>query len=404
MRSFHPDISTKRKFAWLTFSSILILSFFREPKFFLSPRIWAEEGSVYLQAVLNNGPWDSITTPHLGYYSLVSNVSASIGLVSLGLNGVAYLTTYLSFALMLMAVSAPLILKSAYWDTDEKKILLVLFSLISSSGEIWLNTICSQFYLSLFCAYILLSDRCSLSKWRAAYIKAMSVISVLTGGAAVVLAPFFFFNAFRNRGSTTDRHIAWIYAAGLCIQCTAFLNASARGSPTRLSAENLSHLPEGLLNTCLALADNLPLEGKVGVLVLFSGMALYERANAARRYLLVIAIYLGFVFSALSLGMAGGPRYGYASGVLLFLFLLNLAFDKSSKTHVPAMLASTIIFVSCGLAFPRISHYYETHWYEFSTRSIFKTPTGERYIKAFPQWEGTNWIVLVDDQALMRYQ
>ena len=45
---------------------LLALTVLRLPALFAFPRLWAEEGSVYLAHALNHGPVEAITTAHLG--------------------------------------------------------------------------------------------------------------------------------------------------------------------------------------------------------------------------------------------------------------------------------------------------------------------------------------------------
>lgn len=52
---------------------ILPLLFIKSWKFLLEPRLWAEEGSIYLKSVLDNG-LESVFKAQQGYYSVIPNV------------------------------------------------------------------------------------------------------------------------------------------------------------------------------------------------------------------------------------------------------------------------------------------------------------------------------------------
>lgn len=123
------ELKKSTKIFWIAVS-VLALSVCREPLFFLHPRIWAEEGVVHINSVFTNGLWGSLITPHLGYYSLFNNYVVSLGMKLFGLSGVAYVTTWMSFLVILLTVLSPLVLQSKFWNADEKKIILVLFFLM----------------------------------------------------------------------------------------------------------------------------------------------------------------------------------------------------------------------------------------------------------------------------------
>ena len=57
---------------------MLLLIIIREPAYLTDPRIWAEEGSIYIQSYLDNGAVESLLMPHLGYYSFFNNFAIAI--------------------------------------------------------------------------------------------------------------------------------------------------------------------------------------------------------------------------------------------------------------------------------------------------------------------------------------
>src|SRR5215510_660836 len=66
---------------WLMLLGAVIVLLLRCPTVWLQPRLWAEEGTVYLPAALENGFWGNLFAVQLGYYSLLDNVV--IGFASL---------------------------------------------------------------------------------------------------------------------------------------------------------------------------------------------------------------------------------------------------------------------------------------------------------------------------------
>jgi hypothetical protein len=136
---------------------LLCLVYFRDSRYFTAPRLWAEEGTVYLQSALEMGSWRSLFVPHLGYYSLFNNLVAFVASRA-GLEHAAAITTYSSLIIFVATASLPFLLPSKYWDSTWKKVLLTIFLLVMPTGEIWLNTINCQFFFAYGTFLILNSD------------------------------------------------------------------------------------------------------------------------------------------------------------------------------------------------------------------------------------------------------
>lgn len=114
-----------------------LLVFFRDPAFFINPRIWAEEGSIYIQSYLDSGPIISFFSPHLGYYSFFNNIAVGLSMSALGLEFVAAGTTTFSLVIMSLALLSPLVLPSHYWNTERKNNYYFVFG----SSWRWTNMV-----------------------------------------------------------------------------------------------------------------------------------------------------------------------------------------------------------------------------------------------------------------------
>lgn len=399
--------ASHRRVIWFVIVSLPILSFCREPTFFISPRIWAEEGTVHIQSALVNGLWESLTIPHLGYYSAFNNFTVAIGLALFGIDGVAYVTTYFSFVIMLITVSAPLFLKSPYWGSDTNKISLAAYALVISSGEIWLNTVNAQFYFCLFTCFVLLSDTRCLKGWRLFCVLGMLLNGALTGITSVVLTPFFFFKIVKNQEKNkVDELIFLVLMLGLFVQILAFLTLSIDGHVNRLSVSYLPNLPAGLLETFRTPFRGMQCWVQTIVAITFLCILIWMRPLLSTKALfpLITAIYLGCLFSIFSLGMGGGGRYGYPVAVMVFCFLIG-AINESGKAIGRVIVAfSTLMFFAGVINFGDISMYYEPHWLKFSTTNMLQDPSGIRFLAVFPQVAGSNLHISVDQKSLERFR
>ncbi len=389
-------------------AAVIILSVCREPLFFLHPRIWAEEGTIHINSVFINGFWGSLITPHLGYYSLFNNYVVAIGMKFFGISGVAYVTTWMSFLIMLLTILSPLALQSRYWDSDSKKITLVIFLLISGTAEIWLNTVNSQFYFCLFTALVYLSEAKEFRGWKWAYILLMMVNAVMTGITSVALAPFFFYKYFKgSTKSSREKILVALMAFGVCIQIFALIYLKVYGDLSRFDVTNIVNFPKGFFSNILG---GLNLRGWLVKAIFILSIAILllrkEIRTIENSLPLIIAIYLGALFAFLSLDMSGGGRYGYPASGLIFIFLLNLiSYKKVSRLiHILAYIFLILIFFGSALRFFKTENFYDSQWKKFSLNNIIELSDNKFMLEVFPQWPNTNWAIIFTKENLDKFQ
>ena len=91
---------------WLLFFLTLILVVFRQESYFTYPRFWAEEGVVFFSFARSHTLIQALLQPHLGYYSLFSNLAAIIAAKFTPLKNAPLATTLCAF----LAQGLPLVL------------------------------------------------------------------------------------------------------------------------------------------------------------------------------------------------------------------------------------------------------------------------------------------------------
>ncbi len=405
MQSLNLKKSTK--IIWLV-AAVIILSVCREPLFFLHPRIWAEEGTIHINSVFINGLWGSLITPHLGYYSLFNNYVVAIGMKFFGLSGVAYVTTWMSFLVILLTVLSPLVLQSKFWDSDAKKITLILFLLFSGTAEIWLNTINTQFYFCLFTALVFLSEPKEFKGWKWVYILLMMVNAVMTGITSIVLAPFFIYKYLKSSiRSAEEKILVALMIFGACIQIYSLFYLKISGELSRFDISNIVNFHNVFFRN---LIGGLNFRGWV-VKAMFILSALIFLANKEVRATenslpLIIAIYLSALFAFLSLGMGGGGRYSYAASGLIFIFILNLLSVKkvNKLTHPLTYIFLIIILCGSALRYFETKNFYDPEWHKFSLSNVVKLPGNNFMLELFPQWPNTNWVIIFTKEKLDEFQ
>lgn len=355
----------------------------REPAYLLAPRVWAEEGGIYAQAWLDaGGALAALFKPHLGYYSLVPTLAVQLGMGLGGLEYLPYVTTGVAALMMAACLAAPFVLPGHLWREPWKPYALLFFALILSPGEIWLNSITSQFYLGLFGVYLLLCDQAELRGWRVLYASAMLLVAVLTGVTATVLLPFFALQAWRARHRGAK---AWLWCAillaGLVLQGVAHLaDPGSDPGANRFSLANLGNFPRGF-GYVMVFPVNAQwsggwikevVQGAAGVALLLFWWAAVRQGGQVRR-LLLLAVYLAAVFTALSIGMGGGPRYAYPVAMALLLLMVAV--------KLPAYVSTR--------------KYYDPEWPAYAAE-LARLKAGEQdYIRVFPRWKNADWRIVM---------
>ena len=411
-------MKSTRSFALFTILIFCILVIFREPAYFIHPRIWAEEGTVYIQSYLDSGPWISFISPHLGYYSLFDNLAVNASLWMLGLVYVAAGTTAFSLVVMCLALFSPYILPSRYWDTEPKRSTVVLLSLVIGSDAIWLNTINAQFYLCLFSVYVLLAETNALRRKTVIYCSTMLFVASLTGVTSIILLPYFglkLTSGFRFRKfheSKNDWTFLLILLFGFLIQIAAFYISLKYENINRFDSSNLVHLPHGFGYSILSAMVITNAHGLIwniiGGICLINILYLYYRAikdSPETRYLMSLIIYLSFTFAVLSVGMSGGARYAYPISVLVIILLVNQAAPSTfnqglgiSKTSNKAPYLSRIaVFTLLCIAAIKIPNFfytgnlYDQSWNSYYSQARLAVSGKQDYIGVFPQGPGQDW-------------
>ena len=402
---YSPDRAPRASnlLTWLAAAVLFgALVYVREPAYFLSPRIWAEEGAIYIQAWLDQGG-GSLFQPHLGYYSLFPNLAVLIGMSVVGLEGIPCATTLMSLLAMLACLLAPLFLPGRYWNTEWKKALIVLFSLLAGPGEIWLNTITIQFYLGLFAVYLLLADTGRVLGWRLILAVLMLLLATLTGVTASVLLPFFIHKYLHSRRQPVDLLFCLILAGGVLIQALVFLYGPSHGAgESRLALSGLRHFPKGFAYSLSYIVNAQwqggwyrdVLQGAAAILLIRAGVRAARDTGGARP-LLILAGYLSVVFVALSLGMGGGARYAYVVAMLFVMMAIHQAGEARGGEIRPAILLLALLLLVKAPGYFSTRKYYDPEWPSYASELALVKAGQQDFIRLFPRWQHADWRIRV---------
>ena len=365
---------------WLILLGITVL---RQPALFTFPRLWAEEGSVYLAHALTHGPWAALTSAHLGYYSLLPTLATLLSPVAQ-----APVITIL-FALGWQLATLALILHSpsrVLPDLPTRAAFCAALILVSPP-EIWLNTINAQHWAAVGVFVMLFSD---IPQGRGRFGQlAYLAIACLTGVPALLFAVYLPIRAMLER----DRHLitaSLVTVLCLCVQAAAFIGTDTTGDVTRFPMDQLAFFAKHLLATMLwtgaelfRLVHILP-RGIVfaALLALILAFALAHR-RAPKVLLLTLAPTLTYAIIATlaSDGMTGGPRYGFPATAFLLLVLFHFA------GHLPRPAATVVLAAGMVLQVPwflDMAYVHDPAWPTWSEQLAGRDPAQPWPMEAWP--------------------
>ena len=185
---------------------IILIIISRATILFSSPRLWAEEGSRYLNHSLYASTFKGVFfLPQFtaGYFNLLASIPTTIAAKLIPLEHIPLFLTLFSFAIYLLCFCRILFVDTVFTKTTLKKALvcfgLLFFVSSTASGETWLNTINLQVLGGVYAILVVFTE----SNW---YIKKRLIgdciillIFGLSGPYAVFIGLAFFVKTILER-------------------------------------------------------------------------------------------------------------------------------------------------------------------------------------------------------------
>lgn len=240
----------------LALSALALALYGRIPALLHEPRLWAEEGNRYFAYAYAFPWWGALTHPQLGYYALVPN-AATLAARLAPLRNAPLITTFVAGVVQLLPFAVVLWGSGPLWSRPRTKVAACLLLLLAPlTAELWLTTITSQFHLLLTACLVLIDDDATATRLGRWAFGGVVLLAGLSGPLPCLLAPLFFWKAWRTRSRAT-----WVYGALLAacggVQFAA-LSASAR---QRASLSLLDRLDAPWLLAVMATKTLLPILG-----------------------------------------------------------------------------------------------------------------------------------------------
>jgi hypothetical protein len=199
----------------ITLLGCALVIYAREPRLFHEPRLWAEEGVVFLTYAYTHDWWQVLTVPYTSYYLLFTNLSGLLAARMVPLLLAPLITTILALAVQLLPAALILWSDSPLWEgMFWRRVLAVAALFVPISGEVWLTTTNSQFHLTL-AAGILLAIPPARGKRGWLYAALLALIG-LSSPSACFLVPVFWLRW--GRRGTEGLADALVLSAALVLQ------------------------------------------------------------------------------------------------------------------------------------------------------------------------------------------
>ncbi len=211
----------------------------RMPGVVLHGRLWAEEGRVfYVHAA--TVPWfRALAFSYGGYLNLVANAAPMIARALLPLRDVPWFT--IGVGLLFQCCPAILLVCSRdEWLRSTWSLIAALLLIASPplTEEVWLQTLHSQFHLTLCGALILALDVPGRRLYRFGLV--LLLLAPLCGPSAWLLAPLFALRAVVDRSGARAIQLS-VLATGIVLQLT-FFYIHARGRSYGIGAATLMYV------------------------------------------------------------------------------------------------------------------------------------------------------------------
>lgn len=384
-----PHIST---IALLVYALLVVL---RAPILMTRPRFWAEEGAIYFLAASTEPWYVALFAPHLGYYSFFPNFATLIATL-VPLQHAPSVT--LIFSLLAHLIPAMVVMTSRATVFSNLGVRFATFAAFvfvpAAAGEIWLNTINAQVFLTAACFLLLIEP--DAPPRRTTVMTALLLIIGLSAPAANFLLPFFVLRSLVTK-SKSSWIMCGVLAFTLLVQIVAHLVDPADRTGTTVAIWLQSWLSRNVADAVLYRYPGPAWLVGTGILVCLMLLVLRSfRAPAPAPVVsLAVFVWLSLIGSWFSLGGTSGARYAFAPTIALVVGLASVASRMAEQHKVRIAAAAVIGVILAGgvLNYLRPDSAFSPS-YPVWAEEVRRYRSGETdELLIWPQWEWGSWAV-----------
>ena len=404
----HKSIAEWKQLLLLILVAMVVI-YWRNPLFFIMPRVFAEEPGSYLLNALTRPLPSSLGFTMAGYFSIVPNFAAELAGKLFPLDLAAHVFTGIGLLVQLLTVISIYFSVGRLLPNRKFSFLSAIFLLFIAKPETWLNTVYSMYWLATGMFYLL------NSRYIRRYHVFYAALAFLTGPTSLVLLPLFGLRWLIGY----DKYDKWNKRIGLInvIGLTALIlnlslsfgfntNASL-GS--RLAPEMLRNLPRGFLSMFAHLFASGGYPAPLAIFMLIASGTLIAKLllSSEIRFRIFVGgslVYYGFIVAVLSFDMQGGNRYALpvTAGIFSMAVLgLGKTFRINSRDNRPGRIAcflfglillmgnKVVEFHDFSGIYAASNYNYDIAWPNWKEQIDNVDRSKGGVIWTFPQWEGT---------------
>jgi len=323
---------------------------------FLSPRIWAEEGTIFYAFARHHSIWTVYTTAHVGYLTLFNSIVSSIQTKLFSIENAAIVSTYMGLLVQLIPLYIIIFTSNKFWDNPFKKIICSFSIIIVTSPELWLNTTNSHFIFGLITFFIMLVATATLSKAQKYFFRFLLFIGGLTGPASIFFTPTFLLKAYKEKSK--EKYIqagiitlCAIIQAGVILYAIFYNNTYNRlavhdlkTTRYRFIIDNFTLLLHRPSVTYQLFSTDLIILFGMLIGCFYTYLLIKNRKNNEYLIPLLSFIVVAVLSTLGSLDMGGGTRYAYVPTCILMIVFVSAFFERQfNYIHYLVLL----VFIFC---------------------------------------------------------
>lgn len=339
----------------LAFKVILLLitmfiMVWRIPDIVTTPRFWAEEGNYYFAHAYKNGVIAGLIQ-HNGYYAIVLNIAVTIA-TFVRLEYAPFVTTIISFIVQMIVCSIVIFGNAPYWETNSRKFIICSGITLLAPPEVWLNTICLQFWFCLSSFLILFEDTDRASRLKKMWYRFLLVIGGMNGVLSSFLLPAYLIRLLHKKNREN-------FVQASILTFTSLLQASLFLSTMILNSNSIakSHVLDRLSTEAVSFRKIVfvqfiwPFIGYTSPELLINKIRNFSNAIGVSISLPIIIIVIAIILMYISLFLMFFKTYNYKLNVYLFtcfiivLIMSNLFSFKHIFSQRYAFTPSIMLFI-----------------------------------------------------------
>lgn len=230
----HPITMVNRKQFWMLFGILFLgLSFMKMPQVLLQGRLWAEEGSVFMQDMQTRTLLEAVSYNYRGSIQLITALACWFA-TRVNIASMPYVTTYVAFGVSFILF----IQMTAFAKRFGRSLFIIVTFLVGwmflpETYEVWLTSTNIQWLCSLSLLMILLQKE-DIIKSHLGVISVWVLLCGITGVPSCMLAPGFLVKGAVRR-SIIFGSLGGLLAVSTAIQVAAILSTDFKGRPFELN-------------------------------------------------------------------------------------------------------------------------------------------------------------------------